>query len=131
MIGTLQQIFMVSAVWSLLVTLFAGIAFIIMKDKYQLRNKKDKEEKEKRKKMVKITRIIFFSVGIAKYNKTECIKWVYALDRAIQTDIVDDPRWSEYAQTEIDLRDNDSIERAMDIFYAYVLSFIKSKERQL
>lgn len=67
----------------------------------------------------------------AKYNKTECIKWVYALDRAIQTDIVDDPRWSEYAQTEIDLRDNDSIERAMDIFYAYVLSFIKSRERQL
>lgn len=64
MIGTLQQIFMVSAVWSLLVTLFAGIAFIIMKDKYQLRNKKDKEEKKKRKKMVKITRIIFFSVAI-------------------------------------------------------------------
>lgn len=64
MIESLQQIFMVAAIWSLLITMFAGIFFIIMKDKYQHRNKKNKEECAKRKKAVKVSRVIFFSVGI-------------------------------------------------------------------
>ena len=60
----------------------------------------------------------------AKYDKEECIKWVYALDRAIQVSLESDSRWVEYVETEISLDDNESIERAMDIFYNFVLSFI-------
>ncbi len=64
MIASLQQIFMVAAIWSLLLTMFAGIFFVIMKDKYQHRNKKNKDECAKRKKAVRISGRVFLSVGI-------------------------------------------------------------------
>ena len=60
----------------------------------------------------------------AKHNKTECVRWIYALDRTIQQEIRTYTDWSALADNECV---SENYERAMTVFYSFVVEFLQRK----